>query len=51
MKWLNLATLDQVVPDPNLFRGFNEQLRRDFSTEAQASSAASSRRIEAWWSS
>jgi len=36
MKWLNLTTLDQVVPDPNLFRGFNEQLRRDFSTEAQA---------------
>ena len=36
MKWLTLTTLDQVVPDPNLFRGFNEQLRRDFSTEAQA---------------
>ena len=36
MKWLNLTTLDQVVPDPNLFRGFNEQLRHDFSTEAQA---------------
>ena len=36
MKWLNLTTLDQVVPDPMLFRGFNEQLRRDFSTEAQA---------------
>jgi mono/diheme cytochrome c family protein len=35
MKWLNLTTLDQVVPDPILFRGFNEQLRRDFSTEAQ----------------
>jgi hypothetical protein len=36
MKWLNLTTLDQVVPDPNLFRGFTESLRRDFSTEAQA---------------
>jgi hypothetical protein len=36
MKWLNLTTLDQVVPDKNLFPGFNEQLRRDFSTEAQA---------------
>jgi hypothetical protein len=36
MKWLNLTTLDQVVPDPNLFRGFNERLRRDFSTEAEA---------------
>src|SRR5262249_18485977 len=36
MKWLNLTTLDQVVPDPNLFRDFSEPLRRDFSTEAQA---------------
>jgi mono/diheme cytochrome c family protein len=36
MKWLNLTTLDQVVPDPTLFPGFDEQLRRDLSTEAQA---------------
>ena len=36
MKWLNLTTLDQVVPDPKLFPGFNEQLRHDFSTEAEA---------------
>jgi hypothetical protein len=36
MKWLNLTSLDQVVPDPTLFRGFSDQLRRDFSTEAQA---------------
>ena len=36
MKWLNLTTLDQVVPDPTLFGEFTEQLRRDFSTEAQA---------------
>jgi hypothetical protein len=36
MKWLNLATLDQVVPDPKLFPAFNDQMRRDFSTEAEA---------------
>jgi len=36
MKWLNLTTLDQVVPDPKLFREFNEQLRRDFATETEA---------------
>jgi len=40
MKWLNLTTLDQVVPDPNLFPAFAkpleaEQWRRDFSTEAE----------------
>jgi hypothetical protein len=35
MKWLNLTTLDQVVPDPKLFPKFNEELRRDFSTEAE----------------
>src|SRR5678816_4207944 len=38
MKWLDLTTLDQVVPDPTLFPEFAEprraeQLRRDFSTE------------------
>jgi mono/diheme cytochrome c family protein len=36
MKWLNLTTLDSVQPDPNLFPGFNEQLRHDFSKEAEA---------------
>jgi mono/diheme cytochrome c family protein len=36
MKWLNLTNLDQVIPDPVLFPGFNEQLRHDFSTEAEA---------------
>ncbi len=36
MKWLNLTTLDQVVPDPKLFPVFDEQLRRDFSMEAEA---------------
>ncbi|MBZ5677729.1 MAG: DUF1592 domain-containing protein [Acidobacteriia bacterium] len=35
MKWLNLTTLDQVKPDPALFPGFSDQLRRDFSTEAE----------------
>jgi len=36
MKWLTLTNLDQVIPDPKLFPEFNEQLRRDFSTEAEA---------------
>jgi hypothetical protein len=36
MKWLNLTNLEQVVPDPMLFPGFNDQLRRDFSMEAEA---------------
>jgi hypothetical protein len=36
MKWLNLTTLDQVVPDPKLFPAFDDQLRHDFSTEAEA---------------
>jgi hypothetical protein len=35
MKWLNLADLEAVKPDPMVFRDFTEQLRRDFSTEAQ----------------
>ena len=35
MKWLNLTDLDQVIPDPVLFPEFNDQLRRDFSTEAE----------------
>jgi mono/diheme cytochrome c family protein len=35
MKWLNLTTLDQVKPDPVLFPGFSDQLRHDFSTEAE----------------
>ena len=36
MKWLNLTNLDQVIPDPKLFPNFNDQLRHDFSTEAEA---------------
>jgi mono/diheme cytochrome c family protein len=35
MKWLNLTDLDQVIPDPVLFPEFSDQLRRDFSTEAE----------------
>jgi hypothetical protein len=35
MKWLNIADLDAVKPAPELFPAFNEQLRHDFSTEAQ----------------
>ncbi|HEY6342687.1 MAG TPA: DUF1592 domain-containing protein [Bryobacteraceae bacterium] len=36
MKWLNLDGLDSVKPDPVLFPGFDDQLRRDFSKEAEA---------------
>jgi hypothetical protein len=36
MKWLNLDSLDSVKPDPVLFPGFNDQLRRDLSTEAES---------------
>jgi mono/diheme cytochrome c family protein len=36
MKWLNLDALDSVKPDPVLFPGFTDQLRRDFSTEVEA---------------
>jgi hypothetical protein len=36
MKWLNLTTLDQIAPDPKLFPAFDESLRHDFSTEAEA---------------
>jgi hypothetical protein len=36
MKWLNLTSLEQIVPDPKLFPAFTDQLRRDFSTEAEA---------------
>jgi hypothetical protein len=35
MKWLNLTSLDSVVPDAQIFQGFNPQLRRDFVTEAE----------------
>jgi mono/diheme cytochrome c family protein len=39
MKWLNLDSLESVKPDPVLFPAFDNppgQLRRDFSTEAEA---------------
>jgi hypothetical protein len=36
MKWLTLDSLDSAKPDPVLFPNFNDQLRRDFSTEAEA---------------
>ena len=41
MKWLDLTTLDQIVPDPTLYPEFAEprraeQWRRDFSTEVEA---------------
>jgi len=35
MKWLNIADLDAVNPDPMLFPEFSDQLRRDFSKEAE----------------
>jgi hypothetical protein len=35
MKWLTLDSLDSVHPDPALFPAFNEQLRHDFSKEAE----------------
>jgi uncharacterized protein DUF1592/uncharacterized protein DUF1588/uncharacterized protein DUF1585/uncharacterized protein DUF1595/uncharacterized protein DUF1587 len=33
LKWLDLNKLDEVVPDPNLFPTFTNQLRRDMATE------------------
>ena len=33
-KWLDLDDLDSVVPDPEIFQGFNNQLRRDLEKEA-----------------
>src|SRR5215472_12280284 len=35
MKWLNLADLDAVKPDPMLFPAFSDQLRHDFSKETE----------------
>jgi len=35
MKWLNLNTLDSVVPDAKIFQGFNATLRGDFQKEAE----------------
>lgn len=36
MKWLNITDLEAVKPDPEIFRDFNEALRRDFSREAES---------------
>jgi mono/diheme cytochrome c family protein len=36
MKWLHLDDLDLVKPDPMVFQGFNDQLRKDFVTEAES---------------
>jgi hypothetical protein len=33
LKWLNLDELEQVIPDPKLFPGFNAAMREDFSKE------------------
>jgi len=35
MKWLNISDLEAVIPDPVLFPEFSDQLRRDFSREAE----------------
>jgi hypothetical protein len=35
VKWLNIADLEAVKPDPALFPDFTEALRRDFATEAR----------------
>ena len=36
MKAFDLDKLDQVVPDPNLFPTFNDQLRRDMNVEVES---------------
>jgi len=36
LKWLDLNKLDEVVPDPNLFPTFTNQLRRDMATEVES---------------
>lgn len=33
MRWLNVDDLKNVKPDPNIYRGFSDALRDDFSTE------------------
>jgi hypothetical protein len=36
LKWLDLDSLGEVEPDPNLFPTFDEQLRRDLTTEVES---------------
>jgi hypothetical protein len=35
MRWLNVDDLKVVEPDPRLYPAFNEQMRKDFSTEIE----------------
>jgi mono/diheme cytochrome c family protein len=35
MRWLNVDDLNAVDPDPRLFPGFTEQMRRDFTSEVE----------------
>jgi hypothetical protein len=36
LKWMDLDNLREVEPDPNLFPTFNDQLRKDLSTEVES---------------
>ena len=36
LKWMDLDNLREVEPDPNLFPTFNDQLRKDLSTEIES---------------
>jgi mono/diheme cytochrome c family protein len=36
LKWLDLDNLREAEPDPNLFPTFNDQLRKDLSTEVES---------------
>ena len=36
LKWLDLDDLASVVPDPNLFPAFNDQLRKDLAAEIES---------------
>jgi hypothetical protein len=36
LKWLDLNKLGEVVPDPNLFPTFNDQLRQDMAAEIES---------------
>jgi hypothetical protein len=36
LRWLELSSLDEATPDPNLFPTFDEQLRRDMAAEIES---------------
>jgi mono/diheme cytochrome c family protein len=36
LKWLNVDNLKEVVPDPQLFPAFSDELRQDFAAEIEA---------------